>query len=281
MLNEAIALQYFGISLEVADMSVEVRVNDIPVFYESNAGKTSVEIATPENIVDGENTLSVYIFPPYLPDEDERMDVFPAHANVKATLYHQDSPSARYELATITAQLSAQGDLQVEGERATLHPLNDRTMHYRAITRFSIDSPFPRWAWQEGMYIDASQENFNSLLQAYKQIHHALKEKDEESIRSLYSLRAQEITAAYQLDGIEEGYVKLSVGKDMMDERLTLYDMFLENMEIEVLAKGKMARIVDYDKDQPIYFYEEDAGLLHLHRFLFYLDKNKGWIMIR
>ncbi len=119
-------------------------------------------------------------------------------------------------------------------------------------------------------------------MNTYKEIHSTLKIKNIKKLERHYAMRAKEIAIAYNLTGENEGLKKLSVGKDMMDQSLELYDLRIDDMNLEVLANGKLARIRDDQFNaQPIFYYDNKADLLHIYKFMFYLNKDNQWIMIR
>lgn len=145
----------------------------------------------------------------------------------------------------------------------------------------TVNSPFPRWAWLDGKTIVDNSENQESLLNKYQIIHKALTNKDKEKLKELYSKRATETSIAYHLADEKAGHVKLSVGVDMHDNELELYEFQTEGMHLDILANGKLARMIDSDKDQPILYFNSSSQLIHLYKFMFYLNSENEWIMIR
>jgi len=278
---------YFGVDIDLHNVAVDIRVNDIPAYFDEKKGQLSVEIASPESIVDGLNSLSLSVFLPY--DSNERSLKFEEGAYATVTLFQQDlgvTNSEKNKLISATLKLEGDGVLamvenHITKEKSTPEiSLSKESKAFIEVTT-QIKSPFPRWAWQDGKTIEDNKENYDSLLEAYKDIHSAMKTKDLNKVQNLYSLRAKEIASAYGLADESAGQEKLSTGKDMVNPNLELYEFHTDGMTLNIIGNGRLARIVDMDNDQPILFYEPKADLVHLYKFMFYLNKDNQWIMIR
>ena len=104
---------FYGVDLEVLDVGVEVRVNDIPIYRDEQRGQLKVELPAPDAIINGTNTLSIQAILPYLDQRGaERSEVFEPTANIRATLFVQELNGTEKEISTALelatpAQLSA------------------------------------------------------------------------------------------------------------------------------------------------------------------------------
>ncbi len=67
----------------------------------------------------------------------------------------------------------------------------------------------------------------------------------------------------------------------MNNSNLVLNPLFTDDMKLEVLGDGKVARVTNDLKAQPIFYFDERKQALHLYKFMFYLNKNNEWVMIR
>lgn len=287
MSNTVNSTPYFGVDVDLNNMGIEVKVNDIPAYFDEEKGQLTVEIPVPESIVNGTNSLSLATFLPY--DGDERTTKYEEGAYATVTLFQQNLSTKnqpKIKLSSITLKISdnkihATVEDHVNNMQSTpsVERSEDQSIFIQAETK--ISSPFPRWAWQDGQIIEDNQTNFDSLLSVYKKLHAIFKSKDIQTLKNSYSLRAKEIAIAYNLASEEEGQKKLSTGEDMKNSSLELYDFHTDGMRIEVIGNGKLARISDDDHDQPILYFEPKTSLLHLYKFMFYLNKNNQWVMIR
>ncbi|MCP4233858.1 MAG: hypothetical protein GY770_09820 [Aestuariibacter sp.] len=292
MSTSANTIPYFGVDIDLVDTGVDVRINDISIHFNDEAGQLTVEKPAPDSIIDGVNSLSVAISLPY--DGEEKMTAYREGVYASATLFRQDldqhisiieQNKNKQKLISLTLTVTGDGvQARVEDHRTgevtetEIELPEDGTASFSTST--TIDSPFPRWAWQDGDTIEDTKANYESLLDTYREIHSLLKAQDLEKLKALYSERAREIAIAYGLDGEEAGHKKLSTGEDMFNDQLKLDDLFLDEMNLEILGNGKLALIHNYFGAQPIFYFQPDPGLLHLYKFMFY-RKNNQWIMIR
>ena len=284
MVNTANSSPYFGVDIDLHNVGVDIRVNDIPTYFDYTKGQLTVEIPVPESIIDGLNKLSLSAFLPINTKEYED------GAYATATLFQQDlssEASNKVKLLSVMLRMNG-GKVFAEIEDYANNQKSSPTVSLSKNKSVSIElsttikSPFPKWVWQDGLPIKNNQTNFNSLMNTYKEIHSTLKIKNIKKLERHYAMRAKEIAIAYNLTGENEGLKKLSVGKDMMDQSLELYDLRIDDMNLEVLANGKLARIRDDQFNaQPIFYYDNKADLLHIYKFMFYLNKDNQWIMIR
>lgn len=275
---------YYGVDVDLNNVGIDIRVNNIPIYYDDEKGQMTAELPSPESIINGFNSLSLKAFLPY--DGDVISGSFEEGAYASAILFKQRMDNNSPKVPLLKARVNLTGDkyeveiedyISKKSKKFTKPMTQNKTILVEV--KADIKSSFPQWAWQKGKII--TTEDKSSLLQAYKRIHNALLEKNLSKLKDLYSVRASEIAIAYYLPDIEAGFKKLSVGADMNDPELELYDFNSENMEIEILANGKLARIVDADYDQPILYFNSQSQLLHLYKFMFYLNDENKWIMVR
>jgi hypothetical protein len=88
------------------------------------------------------------------------------------------------------------------------------------------------------------------------------------------------ISRGYHLDGVDDGYLKLNLGRDALDQDLELIDFFTDDMNLEIFANGKLARIRNYSGAEPIIFWEEATGTTHMHTFMFMLLGGNQWVLV-
>lgn len=286
MSNLLNAAPYFGVDIDLHNVAVDVRVNDIPVYFDELRGQTTVEVPAPDAIVDGENSLSVTTY--FTKDFEGvvRSDFEPG-AYLSAVLFKQEGKGDKQNLTSILIKLTPKGIESIETENYVTGKKSNPELEIseggKVLVKeeVEVNSPFPRWVWQDGKNIENSEENFNSLMAQYEKIHTTMQNQDQNTIFELYSERAKEIAIAYSLGGEKEGHNKISTGKDMVNSKLKLFKFFTNNMRLDIVGNGKLARIVDNEFTQPILFTEPAARLFHFHKFMFYLNKDDQWVMIR
>jgi len=286
MSNLLNAAPYFGVDIDLHNVAVDIRVNDVPVYFDELRGQTTVEVPAPDSIFDGNNSLSVSTS--FTKDFEGvvRSDFEPG-AYVSAVLFRQDGKGSKQNLTSILIKLTTDGIDSIETENfitgTKSNPKLEISARGRVLVKEEVEikSPFPRWVWQDGKTIENSDDNFNSLMAQYEKIHKALQNQDKKTIFDLYSARAKEVAVAYSLGGETEGHKKISTGMDMVDDKLKLFKLFTDNMRLDIVGNGKLARIVDNEFTQPILFTEPAARLFHFHKFMFYLNKDNQWVMIR
>jgi len=274
---------YFGVDIDLHNVAVDIRVNDIPVYFDHTSGQMKVEMPASLFIVNGKNELEINGKLPI------RETGYAEGAYVQATLFKETQGSEgqqKHNLLMIKLEIfgdeviSTVRDFTVTDESIEKSKLSeDKSISASAISTFT--SPFPRWNWQDGKDIESTESNYLSLVERYRLVHQALKTKNMVDLKALYRKRAIDTAIAYGLNGEDEGYDKLSLGVDMHDSSLELRDLFLNKMELDVIANGKLARIQNVLAGQPILFWEPNTRALHLHKFMFYKNANDEWVMIR
>ena len=279
---------YYGVDIDLHNVGVDIRVNGVPVYFDDEKGQLTVEVPAPDSIIDGKNTLSVKAFLPY--DDSEEVESYVDGAYIKATLFQQDlsnSDSDKIKISTIfiklmneKVQLSTENFITPISQIASEYSMNEDKSFETSVDA-NIDSPFPQWQWLNGKIIENNKENYTSLLQKYQEIYDALNDKDLSKLKELYSNRSEETAIAYHLIDRAAGHQKLSVGVDMNNNELELYDFHNENMTLQILASGRLARISDDIGAQPILYIQKDGSAVHLYKFMFYLNDKGEWVMIR
>lgn len=91
MSSSAMAVPFFGVDVDLFQVGVDIRVNGIPVYFGDKKGQLNVEVPTPENIVDGINSLSVSVSKPY--DGKVQVEDFDPNAYVRLSMFEQELPA--------------------------------------------------------------------------------------------------------------------------------------------------------------------------------------------
>lgn len=278
----------FYLQFDIARAEVEILLNDIPVLHHDTPGLTSSEKPVPESVVNGENILRLIVSP--LEDGE---NLFEEKSAVEASLIVRERNSSLDKYKTLVhinlkptsdagQSLSSSSVDAGEGPVKVVIFGPDKIVVERSV---DIESPFPRWAWQDGSVIENNHENFESLLDEYRAIHLALSSGDKNQVKGLYEKAAKEFAAAYHYDDAEQGHRIINTGSLMNSEEWVLADIskLIASMgyDMKIYANGRMASLVDQDGRTPIVYLNTKVKMLNIQKFSFYKDKKNNWIMIR
>jgi len=210
----------FSLEFNIYGAGAEILLNDIPVYYHDDQGQTISQKPVPESIIDGENILTVRSFPL---DEDDGQYQKEAHIEAIISVREKDGlPNEGKPLLQIKLNPTNAVDHLLEGTVAEYGDqeavvVNHEEKQTTVERRTAIQSPFPRWAWQDGQVIEDTPENFDSLLIVYKEIWAVLNDGDKARVRALYDPAAQEFAIAYHYQDKKQGHRIMNTG-GMIDD---------------------------------------------------------------
>lgn len=296
---------YFSMEFTAKRLGIEIRVNDVPVFYIENTGFMTLEVPVSQYILNGQNTITV-ITHPIFDDDDEQQDEYIDGASIDVGLYIREDDQASSERRLISKTTIIPGNSYIDAlEEATatfVYPLTKPeysiqkdaellkyplygNLKKQVIVKWvirNLASSFPRWQWQDGKDIIKSESSHQSLIKAYTILHNAFIEKDMGAIKKISSQRSSELKIAYHLIDDDAGFEHSALGKYVNHPTVKLYEkVFLEHTKFEVFGKGKLARIMDGAQTHPIVFIDDETEQLYQAQFKWYLNKNNEWILIR
>jgi len=278
----------FNLKFSIYGTGAEIRLNDIPVYFSDSVGQTNSQKAIPESIIDGENTLSIRSFP-LEEDGGQYRDGAYIEASItireKTASQSENKPVLHLKLNPTQEKAElVRGSLPNLGDKPLLHVQTDQqTVISR---RAQIQSPFPRWAWQDGQTIEDTPDNFNSLLEKYKEIWTALNTGDKAKVFSLYDVAAQEFAQAYYYSDKKEGHRLMETGGLIGDDSWGLggIDVRIKKKKytMQIYGNKKLARIIDEKGNESLVTYlNKNVRMVNFQKFGFYKNKNGEWIMIR
>ncbi len=297
---------YYTIYFTAVNLGVEIRLNDIPVTNIENTNKMSLELPASEYIVNGINELKVITFPPF-DDEDEQADNYYDFAEITVGLYVREDGSPDSERVLISEATIYPSKAYQEGSKAIIinpkslgidtaspsvqkdakvldYPLygNYKKQVVSTWKTTPINSPFPRWEWQDGQTIPDNQETYDSLLKEYHKLFAAYKNKDLASLKAIAQHRSHDIATSYYLENDNTGFEYSAIGKFINHPSAELYkEVRTENTRLVVFANGKMATIQIGGGTEPVFFVDYEDGIIHNIYNKWYKNKNGEWILIR
>lgn len=253
-------------------------------------GLTDSEKPVPESIIDGENILSVKVVPL---NGEESLFVDMKSVDVKLVVREKDAPLNQYQtLVHIKMSSFDQKDQLFKGSDSDsgigpVQLIDYSDKQIIAARKVNIDSPFPRWAWQDGAMIENNDENLISLVDEYKKIYVALKNENTTEIRELYKEAAREYAAAYHYKDVAQGHRIMNTGSLVGNQEWVLGDVqkLLDKgvkFDLDVSADGKLARLIDDRGIEGFLVYlNRKERMVAYQKFWFYKNKENEWVMIR
>lgn len=291
----------FTLELTITGVGVDIRLNDISIEFEKRSGHSTMTYEVNSSIIAGVNELKVITFPFLRATLAEgQTEEYHEEAEVKVALYVSELGDS--DNKTLLSQIHLRPGLALDkmaSESRVIDGLDDvvldnksKPLSFPVITfeqqitatrkTLPVQDNFPRWAWQDGQIIEDTQENYNSLLAAYREIYDAYKNRDREKLLALHAPRSAEYAIAFYLDGgVEAGHKFLSTGEMLDDTESRLYEFHTETTKLDVFASGRMARIIDAALYHPVVFVHKTMDIVHTMKFGFYKNKAGKWIMIR
>ncbi|MDH5217190.1 MAG: hypothetical protein OEX19_05825, partial [Gammaproteobacteria bacterium] len=149
-----------------------------------------------------------------------------------------------------------------------------------------IKTPFPRWEWQDGQNITGSEEDYKSLLEAYRE-KYVIHQKQDLAAAKKSSFKLAEIQKLvnYYSD-IEQAYDMLNLEESWKSKEQELFP-FIEGekakqfkQSLVTYAHGKLAVITSGTNVQPIVYIIKKARVVVKYKYLFYKNKNGEWVYI-
>ncbi|MCA9708337.1 MAG: hypothetical protein KDK70_20980 [Myxococcales bacterium] len=189
--------------------------------------------------------------------------------------WQSSAPAGRYDSQRAFGRDDAQGDVMVS---EVTFERNDEPPHEAFLFRdVGMRSPFPRWAWEDGLTIADDDSTHAALLAEYERVWSLLLARDVAGIEQLQQTKAAEYQAAYYLDAARLRDA-LPLVDLMQSEDLRLQPL-LRDLELRVFGEGRLARLVDEDGDSPIVFV--GPGEIGYFVELTYARTDDGWRLVR
>ena len=296
----------FTIEFSAIKVGVEIRINDIPAFTLDNTGFMTLEIPIGEYIINGNNTISVITFPTF-DDEDEQSNNYVEGSNIEVAVYVRESGTSKENRQLINKVLITPNNayLKDKNNEAAIYLENtknnnpikiskdDTVLNYPVYGNYkkqvvstwtinNIQTTYPLWEWQKGKEIPNSDEIYQALVKSYTELHTAFKNKDLSLIKKISKSRSKELSLAYHLKDEEAGFEYSALGKDIDHPTIKLYEhVYLDDTKFDIFGNGKLARIMDGGQNHPVVFMDKITEQLYQPQFIWYLNQNNEWVLIR
>lgn len=294
---------YYTVQISYAGTGAEFRLNDIPFYLEIREGQVDTEIPVSDKLIQGVNELSIITFP-YI-EGNGPVENWHPDARVEASLYvkEKDAPRQTRKLLSHIKLYPARDPEIAAAESLVLSEQEPPILDYESkpwqfpptdypkqvvISRKThpVKTPFPHWEWQDGQTIEDTPENYASLLEAYRKYHAIHQKQNLAALKAGYQkiARIQKIVNYY--DDIDKAYDILNLKESWISDQQELFE-FIEGerskkfgLKLDIIANGKMARIVNNTGIQPILYIVKKERITIEYNFTFYKNKNGEWIHI-
>jgi hypothetical protein len=162
----------FFVDGEFRKSSIEIRVNDIPMFLESTEDYSVFSIPVNSALVAGKNNIKITISP------ENDANEFSKNSQLKISIFKKENvaPGGRKtEINSISFN-----DLScIDKESHPKFKIISLGNKLEIITDFNVGNIFPRWAWQDGSTISDTRQEYDSLIKAYERLHKLLESKNK------------------------------------------------------------------------------------------------------
>lgn len=279
--------QYFTLNIGVCFCRPDIRVNDIPLLTEDVSGsRIDVELPLNQHVFTGDNTLSVRLLPAQTSPQAPSLSLDNANVECSVELVRRpygDGAGERVVLASIVYRggsaepFSASSDGPGASPLQSVYEPRERATAARVV---SLATPFPEWRWVRAPAIEPGPEVFRDLLAEHQRFWNALRAKDVPALRAIMAANAREVQAAYYLHDLDEAWRVIGIEAMLRNPDAELMPMPAD-LELEVFANGRLARLATPAGDGPIRFHERDTGLdAHIGAW-FCRAPTGAWVMIR
>ena len=272
--SAADAPSYYFITGEFGHAKLELRVNDIPVFKDAASDIAVVTVPVNHALISQKNTIKISLSP-------DKSGKFRSESTVQLHITRAASTDGRTNKKIIrTLDLKNLSDKNTKADSSFILNRNGKSLD--VTTELDLGKVFPTWGWQEGVTIKTSKENFESLLAEYRSIHALLDKKDSKALEKKLALKIDDFQKYNFIKSAEDAKKKVTYNELFNEPSNKLIPLWEKNMNLQVFANGKLARIADPDGDSPIVFLMgEKGGTAFVVKLIFMKDKSGNWKVVR
>jgi len=236
---------YYTVQISYAGSGGEYRLNDIPFYLENFSGQVDVEIPVGDKMINGVNELSIIAFT-YIEGNDP-IESWHEDARVEATLYVREKDAEKNTRQLIThiklhpaaePEVAIKESVVITGQELPILDYETKPWQFPPtaydkqviISRktHQIKTPVPRWEWQDGQIIEDTEENYKSLLEAYRKMYVIHQKQDLDALRE----RTHKVATTQKLinyyDNIEQAFEMLNLEESWKSDEQELFE-FIEN----------------------------------------------------
>lgn len=269
---------HVSVLVDISECAYDVRINDVPVLSDVHGYPVRVEIPINHWLRSGLNTLTIDLREHWGTGEPCRpvCDVVVRARDAAA----RGRGDAIFSLGHV-GDLKTPQVIDIGGRVAhnglgavelgpELAVVGARRLSLRR--DFVLTLPFPEWSWFTGE-VDLDPTSVQAgLFPIYAEIWHALAERrPHDAARRFYERTGELATAFYRTRAEMERVLSLAAA--VADNELELYPL-AEDIEVEIVGGGRLARLVDGAGEPLIGFFYKDETASQYYEF--YMCKHDG-----
>lgn len=234
---------YYGISIVNHDLSLEVRVNDVPVLR-LPGGHVETSFDVNPYMQSGANALSLHVRPP------AGSDGFGARSSCSAELVVAPEPKSddRTQLARLAFE-APQGPtgFEASGPSTVVSP-----GPLIATQTFDHAAPFGPWSWSSATELRATEALRAEVLATYRHIHQLLVARDVNTLLRACDGQARDWQVAYGLPDLPTAQRRLGIAETLSDANVSIEDFPDDVLTLELLGGNRLVQLVDGAGKSPL-----------------------------
>ena len=273
---------YFTLLVHSSACRYDLRMNGIPADRLNDGVCVDVDVPVNPFVLSGHNVFSATIRP-----ADIRDTRFDNSAKLEVSLCVRELEADYTTRKPIETFVFRPADM-IEGTGAETSPDFDGPnpprvnrideLEVEVSRSVELETPFPRWLWQDAEIL--TEDDRFDLLDAYNELRDAIVAGDTGRVRVLTNTKASEMGQAY-LGDVDEGHRLIDYLDNMENPDLILQEYDLGELDIELMAEGRLARLVDLDGHGPIFFRFTGEPIMVYMKAIYCKLPGKGLVQIR
>jgi hypothetical protein len=282
----------FTLAFEAGYCRFTLRFNDLPV-VSLDASTSIIDTEVPLNLslLTGDNVLSVLLHAGER-DDDARTPVLLSHPATRCvaevTVRALGAPASErrrlggivYEGGRFSA-LTPDADAPVAAPSGPVATLLDTPTAALARQVLPMPNPFPAWLWSRAEVLQLDDATTADVVAQYRRFWAALQQRDTGTLRALMVENAREAQTAFGLPSLDDAYGMLTLEDLVRRPSVTVLPMATDDLHLELLADGRVARLTAPDGRSAIRLHDSDLGVEGAVGALYCRLTGRGWVQIR
>lgn len=236
---------YYTLQINAISASFDIKINDIPLYIDSDGKPTAVELPINHLLISGKNVLQVVIS--HATHETEFVD----HTRTDFEIYSRD-----------VNNFSEQRTFVESAEFPDFH--NDESLKTSVLSStkyFQASLMFEEPVWSTSPALKLNEQTISEALEVYRVYFNALKSQNIDTINKLTSIKNKRYAnALYQnlsshITEMQESHIE-----EFTDSSNVLIDFDVQVKKPELHAFGKLLRIINDDNRSPLEYFNTETG---------------------
>ncbi len=280
----------FTVAFEGAWCRFALRFNDLPVAtFDASTSTIDTEVPLNPSLVAGPNTFTVTVLPGA---RDDGAPVPLSHPGsrlvAEVTVRTLGAPAGtRKRLGGISREagvftaLEADVDAPVAGPAGAVAVVTDTDDAKVARQVLQLQSPFPAWLWTRAEPLRLDDATTADVIAEYRRLWAILSARDEAGLRALLLENAREVQTAFGLASLDDAWSMLTFEDLVRRPTISVLPMPTEGLRVELLAEGRVARLLAPDGRSAIRLHDSELGAEGAVSVLVCKLPARGWVHIR